>query len=86
MEITGAKDIIEQIAYVVATLDINKVVDGTITREARVQVLDKDYNKLDVAIEPETVDVTVEVINPSKEVPVSVNRQENCRMEWNWSP
>ncbi|TYR73315.1 YbbR-like domain-containing protein [Rossellomorea vietnamensis] len=74
VEITGAKDIIEQIAYVVATPDVNSGIDASITREARVQVLDRDYNKLDVAIEPETVDVTIEVINPSKEVTVAVNQ------------
>jgi YbbR domain-containing protein len=72
VEITGAKDVIEQVTYVVATLDINKVVDETTTREARAQVLDSDYNKLNVAIKPETVDVTVEVVNPSKEVSAAV--------------
>jgi YbbR domain-containing protein len=75
VEVTGAKDVIEQITYVVATLDINKVVEGTISREARVQVLDSDYNKLDVVIQPETVDVTVEVVNPSKEVSVAVTEK-----------
>ncbi|MGM0846785.1 MAG: CdaR family protein [Bacillota bacterium] len=73
VEITGAKDIIEQIVYVVAIPDVNSGIDSTITREATVQVLDSDYNKLDVSIEPVTVDVTIEVVNPSKEVSVSVN-------------
>ncbi|WP_456272734.1 CdaR family protein [Bacillus sp. AK031] len=75
IEVTGAKDVIEQITYVVATLDINKVVEGTVSREARVQVLDSDYNKLNVVIKPETVDVTVEVVNPSKEVSVAVTEK-----------
>ncbi|EDL64468.1 CdaR family protein [Bacillus sp. SG-1] len=74
VEITGAKDVIGQIAYVVATPDVNSGIDRTVTREARVQVLDRDYNKLDVAIDPETVEVTIEVINPSKEVSVTVNQ------------
>ncbi|WP_421382721.1 YbbR-like domain-containing protein [Bacillus salacetis] len=74
VEITGAKDVIGQIAYVVATPDVNSGINGSVTREARVQVLDRDYNKLDVSIEPETVDVTIEVVNPSKEVPVAVNQ------------
>jgi YbbR domain-containing protein len=75
VEITGAKDIIEQIAYVVATPAVDSGIEGTLTREARVQVLDRDYNKLDVAIDPETVDVTIEVVNPSKEVTVAVNQK-----------
>ncbi|WP_409252568.1 YbbR-like domain-containing protein [Bacillus sp. SCS-153A] len=74
VEITGAKDVIERIAYVVATPDVNSGIDRTVTREARVQVLDRDYNKLDVAIDPETVAVTIEVTNPSKEVSVTVNQ------------
>jgi YbbR domain-containing protein len=74
VEITGAKDVIEQIAYVVATPDVNSGIDSSVTREARVQVLDSDYNKLDVAIEPETVDVTIKVFNPSKEVSVVLNQ------------
>ncbi|RIW27616.1 YbbR-like domain-containing protein [Bacillus salacetis] len=75
VEITGAKDVIEQIAYVVATPAVDSGINETLTREARVQVLDRDYNKLDVAIDPETVDVTIEVINPSKEVTVAVNQK-----------
>lgn len=74
VEITGAKNVIGQIAYVVATPDVNSGIERTVTREARVQVLDRDYNKLDVAIDPETVEVTIEVINPSKEVSVTVNQ------------
>ncbi|NQD67627.1 YbbR-like domain-containing protein, partial [Bacillus haikouensis] len=58
VKVTGAKDQIEQIAYVKATLDIEGEISENVTREAKVQVLDRDYNKLNVQIEPELVDVT----------------------------
>jgi YbbR domain-containing protein len=74
VQITGAKDVIQQIAYVVATPDVNSGIDRTVTRGARVQVLDRDFNKLNVAIDPETVDVTISVVNPSKEVSVAINQ------------
>jgi YbbR domain-containing protein len=75
VKVTGAKDQIEQIAYVKATLDIEGEISENVTREAKVQVLDRDYNKLNVQIEPELVDVTVSVVNPSKEVPVAVKQK-----------
>ncbi len=70
--ITGSKEAIESITYVKATLDIEDTVDETFTEEARVQVLDRELNKLNVTIEPQVVDVTVKVVNPSKEVPVAI--------------
>ncbi|MBE3570799.1 MAG: YbbR-like domain-containing protein [Bacillales bacterium] len=74
VEITGAKDVIDQIEYVKATLDSNELIDGEFTGKARVRVLDGELNKLDVAVDPETVEVTVKVKNPNKKVPVSVNK------------
>ncbi len=75
VKVTGAKDQIEQIAYVKATLDIEGEISENVTREAKVQVLDREYNKLNVQIEPEFVDVTVSVVNPSKEVPIAVKEK-----------
>jgi YbbR domain-containing protein len=75
VKITGAKDVIDQIAFVKATLDIDNVINENITRKAKVQVLDRELNKLDVVIEPDVVDVTVSVVNPSKEVPVVIQQK-----------
>ncbi|MDQ0216688.1 YbbR domain-containing protein [Oikeobacillus pervagus] len=72
VRITGAKDVIDQISYVKATLDVDRPVDKETTGEARVRVLDRELNKLDVAVEPETVRVTMNVKNPSKKVEVKV--------------
>ncbi|WP_064091701.1 CdaR family protein [Rossellomorea aquimaris] len=75
VKVTGSKDEVEKIAYVKATLDINEEINENLTREAKVQVLDRELNKLNVSIEPEVVDVTVSVINPSKDVPVVIKEK-----------
>jgi YbbR domain-containing protein len=72
VKITGAKNVIDQIAYVKAVVDEKIPVKDTITKEARVQVFDKDLNKLDVQIEPAYVKVTIPIKNTSKTVPINV--------------
>lgn len=72
VKITGAKDVIDRITYVKATLDLKQPVNDTISREAHIKVLDRELNKLDVIVDPETVKVTIPVKNTSKEVPISV--------------
>jgi len=73
VKITGAKDVIDKISYVRAALNVNKNVDADITKNAWVQVLDRNFNKLDVSVDPGTVQVTVPVKNPSKTVPITIN-------------
>jgi YbbR domain-containing protein len=75
VKVTGSKDEVERIAYVIATLDVDEEINENVTREARVQVLDREYNKLDVQIDPEVVDVTVSVVNKSKSVPVTIKQK-----------
>ena len=72
VKITGAKSVIDRIAYVKATLEEKNKLKETITKEARVQVLDKDLNKLDAVIAPETVKVTIPIKNNSKTVPINI--------------
>lgn len=73
VKVTGAKDVIDQITYVKATIDSRSEINSTIKKDAKVQVLDKSLNKLDVEVDPETVEVTIPVINPNKKVPITVN-------------
>lgn len=75
VKITGAKDIIERISYVKATIDASGLINDTIKREARVTVLDRDLNKLSVIVEPETVSVTIPITNPRKNVPIKINKE-----------
>jgi YbbR domain-containing protein len=70
--IIGAKDVIDQISYVKATIDWQGKIDETISREASILVLDHNLNKLNVIVQPKTVQVTIPVKNPSKTVPVRI--------------
>ncbi|MFS8630530.1 MAG: YbbR-like domain-containing protein [Bacillales bacterium] len=72
VKITGAKDVVESIAYVKATLDLKDEIKETLTEQAEVQAFDKNLNKLDVAVEPEKVKVTLVVEANTKQVPVRV--------------
>ncbi|MFD1360941.1 CdaR family protein [Lentibacillus salinarum] len=70
--ITSSKDIIEQIAIVKVFVDVTDVTESIDSREAPVNVYDARGNELNVRIEPENVNVSVDIDNPSKDVPVSV--------------
>lgn len=72
VKITGAKDTIERITYVKATLDIKDQINRSVTKEAKVRVLDQELNKLDVVVEPETVQVTIPVKSGKKTVPIKI--------------
>ncbi|NLY79676.1 MAG: hypothetical protein GX072_07235 [Lysinibacillus sp.] len=72
--ITGAKSVIENISYVKATVTSQEGIKESFTQEANVKVLDNNLNKLDVFIEPEKVNVTVEVIEYSRNIPVTLLR------------
>jgi YbbR domain-containing protein len=72
VKITGAKDVIDRITYVKATLDLKQPVNDTISKDAHIKVLDRELNKLDVIVDPERVKVTIPVKNTSKEVPINV--------------
>lgn len=72
VQITGAKDIVDRITYVKATVNSNGKISDSITREASVLVLDKEMNKLNVQVEPGTVEVTIPVKSSSKKVPIDI--------------
>ena len=75
VQITGAKDVIDRITYVKATVNSSGKVSDTITREASILALDKDMNKLDVVVEPEVVEVTIPIKSSSKKVPIDIVRK-----------
>ena len=70
VKITGAKDVIEKISYVKATLEIDKGLNESVNDNATVKALDRDLNKLDVTIEPASVLVSLDVSIPSKKVSI----------------
>lgn len=71
VKVTGAKESIDQISYVKAIIDLDKGVKETVSRKAAVQALDRNLNKLDVTIEPASVDVTLKVSIPDKKVKIN---------------
>jgi YbbR domain-containing protein len=72
VKITGAKSDIDRIAYVKATLEEKDKLKETITKEAHIQVLDKDLNKLNVVVEPQIVNVTIPIKSNTKTVPINI--------------
>lgn len=78
VKITGARDVIDRITYVKATIEGKETFNESLTREAQVQVLDKELNKLNVVVEPETVEVTIPIKNTSKTVPITVLEKGNA--------
>lgn len=73
IEVTGAQSIVESISFVKATVSSDQDVNKSFEQDARVRVLDRDLNKLDLSIYPETVKVKVDVQENNKEVPLVLN-------------
>ena len=70
IEVTGAKSVIESISFVKATATGEQGINESFEQQARVRVLDRDLNKLNVTIDPEQVTVKVDVAEYNKEVPI----------------
>ncbi|WHX79270.1 CdaR family protein [Priestia flexa] len=71
--VTGAKSQLSQVAYVKALVELDNV-SKDVNEQAEVVAFDKNLNKLDVAIEPEVVNVTIPIENRSKKVPISLEQ------------
>lgn len=72
--ITGGKEEVDKITYVKAAVDIRGTINQTVTREAEILVLDKNLNKLNVSVNPRTVNVTIPVQALTKIVPIEVKQ------------
>jgi YbbR domain-containing protein len=68
VKVTGSESDIDKIAFVRTALTGEDEISEETTATAAVQVLDGDLNKLDVKVEPATVQVSISVKNPSKKV------------------
>ncbi len=74
IEITGAKEIIDEIKYVRAFVNVGDAKE-TFTREVKIQALNKSYDPIDITIDPSTTEVTIPIDNPNKNIPVSIERK-----------
>lgn len=72
VKITGAKDVVDKITYVKATVDVKGPIMSTITRSSDILVFDRELNKLNVEIEPKEVTITVPVKALTKTVPINL--------------
>ncbi|MER2060377.1 MAG: CdaR family protein [Niallia sp.] len=75
VKVTGAKEDIEKIAYVKANVNLDGNTNETVSQQAQVSVLDSSLNKLNVQVEPETVEVNIPVKRTSKTVPINIVEQ-----------
>lgn len=73
VKITSSKSVIDEIALVKVFIDVKGLTEPIDNREVPVNVYDGQGNELRAKIEPENVEVSVPVDNPSKSVPVSVS-------------
>ncbi|WP_246945410.1 YbbR-like domain-containing protein [Bacillus pinisoli] len=70
VKVIGAKDQVDRIALVKAIVDLEGA-NEKIKKEAAVAVYDSEGNRLSVVVEPEVVNVEVNVLSPSKVVPIT---------------
>ena len=79
--VKGAEYKLDQIATVQALADVRKITnptEGTTTlKEIPLAAYDENGKKLDVEIVPETIDASIEISSPSKEVPLRVIPEGN---------
>lgn len=77
--VTGAKSVINSIGYVKATISGDQGINKSFEQETTVKVLDLDLNKLDVVVEPSSVQVSVKIEEYSKVVPIAIVKQGNSK-------
>lgn len=71
--ITSSKEIIDKIAIVKVFVDVADSKESIDSREVPVNVYDSRGNELNVRVDPESIAVSAEILNPSKTVPVNVS-------------
>ncbi|GAE93146.1 hypothetical protein JCM21714_2191 [Gracilibacillus boraciitolerans JCM 21714] len=70
--VTSSKSIVDQIAIIKGFVDANGFNETQTIENVPVKVYDNEGNELNVRIDPPTVNVTVEINNPNKTVPITV--------------
>lgn len=72
VHVRASNDTLDKIAYVKALIDIKTSYTSDFTSEATIAAYDGKGNKMDVDIIPATMNATVKVTRPSKEVPITL--------------
>lgn len=71
--ITSSRSVFEQIAMVKVYIDVDGLTESINNREVPINVYDGQGNVLNVRMEPETVVISADVDNPSKDVPLEIS-------------
>lgn len=71
--VSGGENEMNRIQYVRATIADTSRITSSQVEDAEVNVFDYQFNRLDVAVEPATVSVQINVSERSKEVPLEYN-------------
>ena len=72
VRISGGKDIMDQISYVRAIVEVDDFITETVEKPAFITVLDANLNKLNVTVEQESVRVTIPIKKANKTVPIEI--------------
>lgn len=79
--VKGAEYKLDQIAIVKALVDVSKITNPTVgtttLKEIPLVAYDENGQKLDLEIVPKTLDASIEITSPSKEVPLKVIPEGN---------
>src|SRR5690625_270673 len=71
--LTSSKSVIDQVAIVKVYVDVAGLTEPIDNREVPVNVYDGQGNELRAKIEPEVVEVSIPVDNPSKTIPIDIS-------------
>ncbi|MCD5325770.1 MULTISPECIES: CdaR family protein [Pontibacillus] len=71
VDIIGSETEVSKVSLVKAIVDVQNAESDITKKESPVKVYDEQGNELNVVVEPSTVKVTVPLLPPSKEVPVT---------------
>ncbi|MBA2176571.1 hypothetical protein H0266_16915 [Halobacillus locisalis] len=72
VQITGSESAVDRVASVKAIIDVGAAAETIENQEAPVKVYDNQGNELNVLVDPNAVEVTVPVVERSKQVPVQL--------------
>lgn len=74
VKITGSKSVIDSISYIKANVTGRNDIKESFQQKTNVKVLDGNLNSLDVLVNPDNVNVKVNVVPYKKEVPIKLKR------------
>lgn len=72
--ITGAKEIVDTIAYVKGFVDIGGA-KGDLIRDVELKAYNDDMGEVQIAVNPDTISVKIPISNPKRDVPITIKQE-----------